>query len=788
LTVDLNTTFNCTAGTCGMLGPVVGTPGSGNYTVSYTPPPSTGFTTQTVPTIVVSSNQPSSISATDFIEVDPAGILVTVNPVGRQGTVFVGANPADQRTLTATIYNDVTHAGATFAPLTASGYACSNLSLNSCGTLGAPSASVIGSTTTITIPYSPPASLPSAPYDKPLVLAVSSADKTRSGSTAFLLSNDLSAPSLPSLWISSHTKFKTTLTAGAAATMQARVLNDTGPNQTVNWTLMAGGNSCSPACGMLGTPTVTVTATVGGPRVDSFVTYSPPSSVPTVVADVTPTITATSADNSSETDNFTFNIFDPTCGAGHESVLNGQYAFLARGGVSQGGHVVIIGSFTADGTGKVTGGQVDLNNGNGPFLGSAILSAPTGSLPASSYSVGADNRGCLTLSDAGGGLRTFRFSVGTIATNVATEGRIIRFDDTSGKGRAQSGFLMKRDPTSFNAGALNGNYAYGEVGVDSSGGRFAGAGVLTSNGTGSFTNISGDFDDAGIVSGNATGGSGSYTVAASGRGTAMPSITVLGKPSTSNLVLYMVSASEVLFMTADLQSTGKPIISGEFKKQAGPFSGTTLDNKPYAFYVEGVDSSNGGSDTVLGQVTFTTNGNATLTIDDNDNGVMQTEQTGTATFAIASNGRSTLSGPAAGSFPPILYLIDANSGFLVGTDPQGQFGFVEKQTGGPFTNASVSGQYYFGGDAPTTGKSYDTGTATFDGIGSVTGTDDSSGPNGLMKSVISPTTGGMYSFSAVSSPQGKGTVGTNSIAYIISGSKIIFMSTGSGPEVYVIQK
>jgi hypothetical protein len=543
LTVDSNTTFNCTAGTCGMLGPVIGTSGSGNYTVSYTPPPSAGLATQTVPTIVVSSNQPSSISATDFIQVDPAGILVTVDPVGRQGTVFVGANPVDQRTLTATIYNDVTHAGATFAPLTASGYACSNLSLNSCGRLGAPNAPVIsGNTTTITIPYSPPASLPSAPYNKPLVLAVSAADKTRSGSTAVLLRNDLSAPSLPSLWIFSHTKFKTTLTAGAAATIQARVLNDTGPNQTVNWTLMAGGIACSPSCGTLGAPTVIVTATAGGPRVDSFVLYTPPLSVPTVAADVTPTITATSADNSSEPDNFTFNIFDPTCGTGHESVLNAQYAFLARGGVAQGGHVVLIGSFTADGTGKVTGGQIDLNTGNGSFVGSTILSAPTGSLPASSYSVGADNRGCLTLSDSGGGLKTFRFSVGTIVNNVATEGRIIRFDDTSGNGRAQSGFLMKQDPTSFNAASLNGNYAYGELGVDSIGGRFAGAGALTSNGTGSFTNISGDFDDAGIVSGNATGGSGSYTIATSGRGTATPSITVLGKPSTSNLVLYMVSA------------------------------------------------------------------------------------------------------------------------------------------------------------------------------------------------------------------------------------------------------
>jgi uncharacterized repeat protein (TIGR01451 family) len=784
LTVDADTTFNCTAATCGTLGSVVGTSGSGNYSVSYTPPSSAGFTTQTAPTIVVTSNLPNSIGATDFIEVDPAGILVTMSSAGRMGTVWVGANPPDVRTLTATVYNDVTHAGVTFMALTAGGYACAILSPNSCGTLGTPSAPVVsGNTTTVTISYTPPASIPAAPYDVPRIQAVSVADNTRSGSSAIALSSDPVAPARPTLWISRNTKFKTAL-IGTAQTVSARILNDAGPNLTVNWALMAGGVICSPTCGTLSAPTTAV----NGTTVDSTITYMPPSSVPTVAADVTPTITATSADNSTETGNFAFNILDPVCGTGNERVLNGHYAFLLRGGSGGGGYNAEIGSFIADGTGKVTGGFVDVNATSALFTGATILTAPTGSLPASSYSVGSDNRGCLTVADSLGGFDVYRFALGTLSGGVATQGRIILFDGADWRNRQRSGILMKQDTTSFNAAAFNGNYAYGEVGVDSNGGRFSGAGIVTSNGAGTFTSIIGDFDDAGIVSGNATGGSGPYTMTASGRGTATPTITVVGKSSTSNLILYMVSSSEVLFMTADPQSTGKPVISGEFKKQTGPFSATTLDNTGYVFYVMGIDPSNGGNDIVLGQTAFTTNGNATTTVDDNDNGVLQTEQTGPATFAIATNGRTTLSGLGAGANPPILYLIDSTSGFLVGTDSQAQFGFVEQQTGGPFSNASISGAFFFGGDAPTTASQYQSGTVNLDGAGNVTGSGDVAGPSGLKVDAISPSNGGTYSFSSSSTPVGKGTVGTNMIAYVISGSKIIFMSAGTDPEVFIVQK
>src|SRR5205807_4468477 len=141
-----------------------------------------------------------------------------------------------------------------------------------------------------------------------------------------------------------------------------------------------------------------------------------------------------------------------------------------------------------------------------------------------------DNRVCLTLADTVGDVLTFRAGLGTLVNGVATEGRMIRFDDNRGGRARKSGILLKQDPTSFATSQISGNYSLGVVGVDSSGGRIAGAGVFTAN-AGVLSNGTADFDDAGIASGNVTGRTGTYAVATNGRGTASTTITVLGKTS-----------------------------------------------------------------------------------------------------------------------------------------------------------------------------------------------------------------------------------------------------------------
>ncbi len=782
LTVDSNTGLACTVATCGTVGSITGTSGSGSYSLSYTPPPTAGFTTQTVPTIVVSSSLSGSFAATDFIEVDPAGVpLVLIGGGGINNIIQVGTAV---KTVTVTVYNDPTGAGVTFTPLTASGYACGStntrIGTNLCGTLGTPSAPVLsGTTTTTTITYTPPPSLlPFSPYDRPRLPAVSNANHTQLASGAFVLSSN-PPPVNTGLTIVRGLEFNSALAATGAVplTVFATVGNDVGNSRTVTWTLTAGGANCSPTCGTLGSQV----DTGNGATVSSQINYTPPSSVPTVAADLTPTITATSVDATSQTDSFTFTIVDGSCGTGNNAVLSGSYAFMVRGGGMNAGYAAIIGSFTANGGGGITSGLLDYNNGLGPVTGLTIGSA------GSSYTVGTGNRVCLVLADSQGGVENFRAGVGTLVAGVATQGRIIRYDDNNGRRPRQSGVLMKQDTTSFANNQFSGNFAFGEEGVDGSGGRFAGAGVVTSNGAGSITDIIGDFDDAGTVTGAVTGGTGTYAIAANGRGTASTTLTVLGKPGTTNLVLYMVSSSEALIMSTDSLPAGKSIFSGELKKQTGPFSNTTFDNKDYVIYGEGL-GSNGGNDTFLAQATFTTNGTATLTSDENNDGTEGTEKISTIALTIASNGRTTITGGGGGGSPPVLYLIDSSSAFLVDTSGSASFGYVEQQTGGPFSDASLSGQFFFGGDAPTTGSNYMSGTVTVDGAGGVTGNGDHSGPNGLGTDTISPSSGGTYSFSTSSVPQGKGIVGTTMLSYVISGSKLIFMQTSSNPEITIIQK
>jgi len=125
-------------------------------------------------------------------------------------------------------------------------------------------------------------------------------------------------------------------------------------------------------------------------------------------------------------------------------VLNGQYAFLLRGGGANAGYTTLIGSFTANGSGdqRRPGGCKCQHWPCDRFYHSIVRQLLQG---------WSDNRVCLTLANSGGGVQTFRASLGTLVAGVATQGRIIRFEDNTGRRPRQSGVLMKQDPTSFGA-------------------------------------------------------------------------------------------------------------------------------------------------------------------------------------------------------------------------------------------------------------------------------------------------------------------------------------------------
>src|SRR5260370_6256130 len=247
------------------------------------------------------------------------------------------------------------------------------------------------------------------------------------------------------------------------------------------------------------------------------------------------------------------------CGSGHGVLLEGQDDF-AMEGLDENGAGTRGGMFDADGGGHIARatGVEDINRNIGVQTNVSINSA------SSSYSVGGDNRGCMTIATSAGA-SIYRFALGVINSDVASKGRFIEFDDT---GTLGSGVFEKQDPSAFSTSRINGNYAFGadttSTLITSIRNRFAMVGTFAANGSGGISNGELDANENGDI--NKSGGlnypasglpfTGNYTVPSNGRGTMLFRIG----SQTVNMSLYVISASEVLFISLDLQSSDPPIV------------------------------------------------------------------------------------------------------------------------------------------------------------------------------------------------------------------------------------
>jgi len=538
--------------------------------------------------------------------------------------------------------------------------------------------------------------------------------------------------------------------AGASAiTLNANVQNDS-HSAGVTWTLMASNANCSPACGTLSNNTST------------SVSYTPPATEPTG-ANTNPTITAASATDTtkSDTDSVSITSVEP-CGTGNEAIMNGQYAFLLRG-FKQSGVSESVGSFTTDGTGKITAAEIDLNDLNhGPRQPAIVAST-------SSYSVGSDNRGCLTFNTADGPA-TFRFVLGGISAGVSTKGRMIQFTDTTGTGTRATGTLLKQDPAAFSAG-LSGNYAFGLSGQDVNGGRFASIGAVAAS-AGTFSNGEQEVDDASTAS-FVSGASGSYstTLDSNGRGT--------GNLSSGHFAFYVVSSSRAFSISTDVLAANAPIDAGEVRLQTGPFT----DGSMHGLMVMELDGQEGSSFIAdIGILNADGSGGLSGT-DYRDDGGTSTAKALSGTYSVSTTGRVTIAAPGPGGFA---YLTGPNAGFIVATNDPDELGEFEPQAAGPFSNASLSGTFFFGTCAvDNQGSSVQTGTVTPDGAGNYSGTGDNSGSDGLSTQTVT----GTY----LANADGSGNVGSGTVMLVISNNKFVFIDegntgTGATPKVAVVEK
>jgi hypothetical protein len=428
----------------------------------------------------------------------------------------------------------------------------------------------------------------------------------------------------------------------------------------------------------------------------------------------------------------------------NDALLNGNYAFLVSG-FSPNGRFLAAGSFVADGAGNIPSGVMDTNDPSGPNVSQSF----TGT-----YAIGSDNLGTMALTVPLVGIRTFALAV--MANGNA---KMIEFDDTTGAGTRNSGVLLKQTTSAFSAGQILGNYAFGFSGADATGARYALAGSMTADGVSQFTNGLLDSNDAGVTQNVAFTGTFSGISSTTGRGTATISISGQGTTSYS---FYIVSATQLLMMEID-QVAGQ--VSGSMLQQSVSLGGSSLSSTS-VMQTSAISGAMPQSQVGLfsgdGSVNFTVN------TDENTGGTLSSPSC-TGTYSVSSTtGRTTLTYSGTACAESVLYLVTTNEAFVLGTDANVTFGFMENQSG-PF---ALSGTYAGGSLAEVlrnAGSQVDVAVA---GAGNVSFTTDSSSDTGLQQNQAS---NGTYTLPANSS---RGTItpvngGQPEIFYMVSSTEFI---------------
>lgn len=480
---------------------------------------------------------------------------------------------------------------------------------------------------------------------------------------------------------------------GTVGTAYNSSLSEAGGVSPFSWTVTVGslpaGLSLNNATGAItGTPTSAGTANFTAQVVDNS---SPHQSA-------TKALSITIAAN-------TAGLCDPT-NTGSESLLHGQYAMLVQGFNSV-GTAIYGATFDADGQGHIgkTVGILDTNNNFGTSL---PLDAPIDSTK-SSYSVGADHRGCMNIVTAAGTL-PLRFSLSTVVSGVATKGHVIE----TGVGGFEfgSGTMELQDASAFSTSKLSGKYAFGIASNKSNGEKYGAVGIFHLDGSGG---LSGQIDSNNGSELNGGGStfptnalafsSGSYTVASNGRGTM--SFTATGG-SQQTAIVYVVSSSSFLLMSSALQSAS-PLFKGSATLQTGaPFSNSSL-NATSVFGTSGLVQTLPYS-TVVRVGRLLPGSSPTLSYIENSDGTFSAPTVST-TFSVDSAGRSVFQGP--GGNYAVAYLSAPNQGYLLfmidpiantpdRTVSSGQFW---PQTGAPYSDPALGGDWSYGSDGADSNQS-----------------------------------------------------------------------------------
>lgn len=329
-----------------------------------------------------------------------------------------------------------------------------------------------------------------------------------------------------------------------------------------------------------------------------------------------------------------------TTSAFTNAALAGNYAFNLAGIDNVGNPLGVAGNFTADAAGNITG--VTDSNDTGSVLANIAM---TGTMP-----VTGTGRGTATINSVRGQTLTFAYYV---VDN--THLKMVETDPIFALG----GEAFNQTGT-FSAASLTGPFGFTIAGVDLlTAGPFAAGGLLTSDGAGNITAGSEDFNDDGTVLQN-VGLTGSYTMAANGRGTLLINTT----KGNFSFVIYPTSGGVLTLETdATFLASGTAL-----QQQTTAFTAASLSGI-YGLNYTGVAPNTGAELDSVAE--FTSDGTSKLSgiVDLNNNGAITFGQPLNGTYSFSSNGRFTVPlQTSIGTQNLIVYVINPNRALFIEID------------------------------------------------------------------------------------------------------------------------
>jgi hypothetical protein len=445
--------------------------------------------------------------------------------------------------------------------------------------------------------------------------------------------------------------------------------------------------------------------------------------------------------------------FPPPQGSFTNTNLNGPFAFSYTGS-DAGGFLSVAGSFVADGAGHITSGTEDINSRTAVSPNAAV---------SGTYLVRADGRGTATLnSPAGNSTLDFVIVAGGHAL-------VTRFDNRA----TGSGTIDQQTTSAFSNAALAGPFTFSLSGIDTGGVPLAVSGVFTSDATGTLTSGLDDSNDNGIVVTNDPM-TGLIPITSTGRGTATLNTT----RGALTFAYYVVDANHLKIVGTNTI----PALGGEAFRQTGPFTNASVSG-PFAFTVAGADLLSLNPFVAGGVLTSDGAGNITSGIEDfNDGGSIATNVTLTGTYAMATNGRGTLTlNTTAGTFSFVIY---PSSGGVLVLEIDNRFltsGTALQQQATPFIAGSFQGTYGMNFDGASGGSELDSiSEFTADGVSKLSGIIDINNSGGItfgqsMIGTFTANSNGRFALS-LQTPLGV----QNTIVYLVNGNRAVFIEVDGG--------